>query len=312
MVRDWFLYTALAAFLFAAPGISCGSRNPPAQIKKLEEIAQEGTPFYPAKEMQAYAQLIADGEKDVFVRAKAVYDAVITDGISFDRNPLDRKNGTKTAAQVFEDRKGQCIELTNLYLALSRAAGVHSYALTVKVSGWEKAAAGDHVIAGFDYGNRKVLVDLGVPFFDPKEGELEKYHNHDYKNAVLVSDQKFLAINDINTGACFNEQNRYSEAVKALERAVAVWPNAFAYTNLGRAYSGLNQIDKAIETYKKSLELDNSISTTWNNIGCIYARQENYREAVKYFERALQCNPDDPSAQQHLAVARMMLQQGNK
>jgi len=41
-------------------------------------------------------------------------------------------------------------------------------------------------------------------------------------------------------------------------------------------------------------------------------KKGNYREAVKYFERALQCNPDDQRAQQHLMIARMMLQQGNK
>ncbi len=281
MRGKWFLHAALAAVLCAAPSISCGSKKPPALIKKLEEIAQEGTPFYPTKKMQEHAQRVVDGKDDVYVRAKAIYDAIQTNGITFDQNPLNRHDGTKTAAQVFEDRKGQCIELTNLYLALSRAAGVQSYPLTVKVSSWERAAAGDHVIAGFDYDGRRVLVDLGVPFFDPEEDELKKYKNHDYGSAVVVADKKFLAINYINTGACFNEQKRYSEAVGALERAIEIWPNAFAYTNLAMAYSCLNQDDKAIETYRRSLELDDSISTAWQNLGCVYAKKRELSRGSK-------------------------------
>jgi tetratricopeptide (TPR) repeat protein len=58
-----------------------------------------------------------------------------------------------------------------------------------------------------------------------------------------------------NWGLCLIKQDKFADAVPVLEKSVAVDPNNdIALRNLGAAYERSDQIDKAIETYKKAVE----------------------------------------------------------
>lgn len=61
----------------------------------------------------------------------------------------------------------------------------------------------------------------------------------------------------IDMGIILNEKGRHVEAQKALERAVAMWPEeSWAYTNLAYAFLGQRNFDFAIGTFNKAIELD--------------------------------------------------------
>src|SRR5215471_15375601 len=68
---------------------------------------------------------------------------------------------------------------------------------------------------------------------------------------------------------------------------------ATTYYNLGRTYSGLNQLPKAIEAYERSRKgfqdggLQNDLTYVLADSGLLYFIQEDYQRAAEYSERSL-------------------------
>ncbi len=68
---------------------------------------------------------------------------------------------------------------------------------------------------------------------------------------------------------------------------------ATTYYNIGRTYSGLHQISKAIESYERSRKLfeesrsENDLTYVLADLGLLYFIQEDYPHAAQYSERAL-------------------------
>jgi tetratricopeptide (TPR) repeat protein len=70
-----------------------------------------------------------------------------------------------------------------------------------------------------------------------------------------------------------------------------------AMNNLGNAYRGKELYNKAIETYKKTLEINPDLAIPHVNIAIIYLYQEkDNRKALYHFEKALEIEPDFPQA----------------
>ncbi len=63
------------------------------------------------------------------------------------------------------------------------------------------------------------------------------------------------------------------------------------YNNLGNIYKGQGQLDLALSSYTKSLDLNHNYAEAHNNIGLILFEQFRFEEAVISYERALQLNP---------------------
>ncbi len=77
-----------------------------------------------------------------------------------------------------------------------------------------------------------------------------------FKIAVSLNPEHY-PWNWINIGDILINLGRYAEAVEALNEGLKLLPNdSFAHTCLGKAYSGLGEIDKAIEYFRKAIELD--------------------------------------------------------
>ena len=53
---------------------------------------------------------------------------------------------------------------------------------------------------------------------------------------------------------------------------------AVAYKNRGDLYETLNEYEKAIQDYNKSIEKDPNASSTWNNRGFVYKKMGKYQE----------------------------------
>lgn len=102
----------------------------------------------------------------------------------------------------------------------------------------------------------------------------------------------------------FSEKKKYSEAVPAWKKALALDPDdPRAHDNLGVALAETGDIDDAIAEYRKSLELNSGSSHTHNNLGSALAERGMIDEAFEQFERAVELNPDNASAQVNLGNA---------
>ena len=58
------------------------------------------------------------------------------------------------------------------------------------------------------------------------------------------------------------------------------------YYNLGIVYSDMGNIQKAIDSLKKAIELNPNLAQAYNNLSILYLRQNEYDLAVQYFNKA--------------------------
>lgn len=116
------------------------------------------------------------------------------------------------------------------------------------------------------------------------------------KKAVAHADQcsegERLLILAVNDGANGNtvRQKEY------LDSLVSLYPkDERARFTLGAYFFGLQEYTKAIEQYKKAIELAPEYSPVYNIIGYAYRQVENYNEAEKAFKKYTELIPNDPN-----------------
>jgi tetratricopeptide (TPR) repeat protein len=84
------------------------------------------------------------------------------------------------------------------------------------------------------------------------------------------------------------------ESAEALNAALAEFPNdGRAYYYLGNLYYDL-QPEKAVALWEKSCEVDPSLGILHRNLGWVYSKQEKIEDAIKSYEKAIECNKEDP------------------
>jgi tetratricopeptide (TPR) repeat protein len=93
------------------------------------------------------------------------------------------------------------------------------------------------------------------------------------------------------------------KALGDYSRAIQLNPNfRQPYTNRGILYSVMRRFEEAKADLNPSIELDPSIARNHVNFGVMLGSQGAWRDAVPYFEKALQLG--FPAAAQYIALAR--------
>ncbi|HUI84720.1 MAG TPA: tetratricopeptide repeat protein, partial [Candidatus Binatia bacterium] len=80
-----------------------------------------------------------------------------------------------------------------------------------------------------------------------------------------------------------------------------------AWNNLGRAYLGLGQTERAISAFQKQVEINPYDQYVYNNLGQAYERQAKYSEAIRQYQKQIEINPLEPYA--HGNLGRLYLGQ---
>lgn len=102
------------------------------------------------------------------------------------------------------------------------------------------------------------------------------------------------------------------KALPALEEITQKYPRFFmGWYNLGLAYDALHDSVRADNAYNKAIQLEPGQSTReasiYNTYGDFLRRHKNYVEAKKWFEKALEVNPNHALARNNLQVMRGLL-----
>jgi serine/threonine protein kinase/Tfp pilus assembly protein PilF len=85
------------------------------------------------------------------------------------------------------------------------------------------------------------------------------------------------------------------------EKRAYFWMGVYHYLYLG------GNADRAIESFKKALELDPDYGDTMNMIAYAYAQKEEYDEALAYFEKYALSNPEEPNPLDSMAELYFMM-----
>jgi tetratricopeptide (TPR) repeat protein len=109
----------------------------------------------------------------------------------------------------------------------------------------------------------------------------------------------------VGLGAIDARAGRFAEAREEFKKAIEVNPNGdWGYLYLGGIFMEADRdYPKAIENFKKAIQLGPLNETARDYLGVAMLNQKNYPEAIRYFEEALKINPNYEEARNHLAIA---------
>lgn len=96
-----------------------------------------------------------------------------------------------------------------------------------------------------------------------------------------------------NIGVLLNRQEKYSEAIeyfaKALRDSTYMTPEN-AYTNMGYSYFRMGKLTTSKAYHQKALDIMPNFCLASKNMGDVYVKEQKYKQAERYFQRAVnQC-----------------------
>lgn len=92
-----------------------------------------------------------------------------------------------------------------------------------------------------------------------------------------------------NLGAAYLQKNKLEIALEEFTEAIEIMPTfAMAYNGLAMVRSALKQDAEAEFNFKKAIQLDPSISETYNNYGTFLCSRGRYDESITQFLKAVE------------------------
>lgn len=92
-------------------------------------------------------------------------------------------------------------------------------------------------------------------------------------------------------GTIYLEDNKYQKAIEDFNRALLIHTNDYdVYFMSGFCYEALNKSNNALKRYFKAEDLGYVNDVLFNNIGSLLSKQNNYYDALTYFDKAISVN----------------------
>ncbi|WP_269619873.1 tetratricopeptide repeat protein [Zhongshania sp. BJYM1] len=179
---------------------------------------------------------------------------------------------TLNATETFEQRTGNCLSLTSLFIALAREAKLNVYYNEVTIPpSWDMVSDNSMVF----YKHINAIVDFGKDGKEVVDLSVDNYEYH-------------------------YPQHRVTEQEAAAQH----------YNNRGAEFLNLGDNDKAQLYFRRALYLDPQAGHIWGNLGTLLRRQQRNTDAEIAYRYALSLNPNDQVAISNLG--RLYRELGNK
>ena len=102
----------------------------------------------------------------------------------------------------------------------------------------------------------------------------------------------------IDVSKSSSPENYKTFYIKGIKTPINVLPPSYGQmiqvlNNIGVSLARIGEYEKAVETYKKIIELNHKNSRTYYNIGASLINLGRYEEAIEVYKRAIKLNPND-------------------
>lgn len=133
--------------------------------------------------------------------------------------------------------------------------------------------------------------------------------SNDNVKSVELIDAEILAL--FVKADDFRGQDKYSSEIDVLTKALALnEQNVVTWVRLGRAYRNYGNINKALECYKKAIDINPRYAQIYTNIGVIHILNKQYIEAISYLEKSIELydknDTDYPTAVANYGIAKAL------
>jgi len=122
-----------------------------------------------------------------------------------------------------------------------------------------------------------------------------------WSNIIKNAPNKARAYN--NYGSELSKTGKYKESIPFFKKAILLEGQTYydPYSNLAAAYAVVGDVDLAIETIKKGLQLNDNQPEAYNNLGAFFLYKQELDFAKDAFEKALKLKPHYGKAMYNLA-----------
>lgn len=115
----------------------------------------------------------------------------------------------------------------------------------------------------------------------------------------------YTAINQANTLLGSHDRKKAQEAVDLLLPGIKKVPGVpAAWNNLGNAYAQLENYEQARKAYQQAIDLQPKFADAYSNLGLLFIKERRYEDAISSFRQALEISPDHPPFLYDLAVSQ--------
>ena len=247
------------------------------------------------RELRARIGSTRDGRKVVAILNDFLFKKM---GFRASRDLADPR--IRLLSWVAVKRSGQCLGLTTLYLVLAERLGLPARAVELP----------SHVFPRYDDGrfrcnietleNGKLFTDAAARVeFRTAPGAVER-------GVYLrsLTRKEFAAIIlDYRSTVLSKRRQRMGAAEAGFILAAKLHPRSpLTRNNMGNHYYRLRRLDRAIEYYRKAVELDPNLYTGYCNLASAYYRQGLPRKAIGILEQAVTKDPRRPTAHYNLGI----------
>jgi len=252
--------------LLAGTALGLGP-DPPAIISNDETMAL-------SDEMREFLENTVGKRAGLSVKVKQLADAIFNENIF----GLEYGEATRTAAETFTARRGNCLSFTFMFVAMARGVGLDARFQEVEIPPeWtfakETYILNRHVNIYVDQGRRPPkVVDFDIADF-----------KSDYDTRI-ISDGRALAHFFNNIGAELMQKGEVPGAFYAFRKAIAENDRSFApaWDSLGTLYGRMGLFYHAEAAFLQALEIDRSDLTAMTNLTALYDRLGEPKLAARY------------------------------
>jgi Flp pilus assembly protein TadD len=292
------LLACLLAFSFGcASGLNDHDTLPVTSSQLLEGVPLGGPQDLPglvtneevlalSPEAKAFLDENVRQKTTIGVRMNALIDAIIdeeTFGLVFDEK-------TRTASELFEIRRGNCLSFSNMFVAMARYVNLEASFQEVRIPpDW---SLNNDVFVLNRHVN--VFVDLG-----PLDDHVVDFNIDDFKSSYdmhKISDARARAHYFNNMGVEHMQAGDTASALGYYRKALAENDRQFspAWTNLGTLYSRNGHPSYAEAAYLLALKVDSGDLVAMSNLAGFYRQQGNTARADLYRKKVMDHRRKNP------------------
>ncbi|KPA19039.1 magnetosome protein MamA [Candidatus Magnetomorum sp. HK-1] len=106
--------------------------------------------------------------------------------------------------------------------------------------------------------------------------------------------EKVLKLNPEHKGGIYHKSilfvkmKNFEQALEGFKKLCDITENAKVYYNMGIAYDGLNQVDDAITSLEKAVEIDPDEIKYHQYLGFLNVRNDDHKKAAGYFTKVME------------------------
>jgi len=249
------------------------------------KIAKEVNPRVDAAAYKAQVDALADRVAAAASRAnRAKHRARLMGAQLFGRERFRYHKGLRTLDIVLDERKGNCLGLSLLYLCAAERLKMPIRMLAVP----------RHVLVRYDDGREQFNIEpgmMGMVFVN------DSYMRWRYGppagiNWSVLSKPQTVAVLSSDLGVILARKREFAEAAKRFARAVEINPNyGEAYYNWGVALVATNRPALACDKFARATQIHPRFAEAYYNWGNALAAMGQPSWACRKFATAVECKP---------------------